>query len=91
MSPHPTPTHLRSRPDSDAHGQLHAVLVRDCDGRHVLRSVADDGDEDHADEDLWGRVGVCVVWCMCGWKGGGGAVVWCCHTNHTSTQTHAHD
>ena len=47
---------LQRRPERDAHGQVHLVLDGDDDGRDVLGGVADDGEQDQADERL-GDVG----------------------------------
>ncbi len=43
---------LDARADGDAHGQVHLVAHSHDAGRHVLGGVADDGDEDEADEVL---------------------------------------
>ena len=43
---------LQAAADGDADGEVHLVLVRDNDGGNVLGGVADDGDEDEADEGL---------------------------------------
>ncbi|KAJ8566818.1 hypothetical protein ON010_g6302 [Phytophthora cinnamomi] len=43
---------LRGRSHCDAHGELHLVVQRDLDSRHVLHSVAHDGQQDDADERL---------------------------------------
>ena len=41
---------LQAAADGDADGEVHLVLVRDDNGGDVLGGVADDGDEDEADE-----------------------------------------
>lgn len=43
---------LQGTADGDADGEIHLVLVRDDAGRDVLGRVADDGQQDEADEGL---------------------------------------
>jgi hypothetical protein len=47
------------RPNANSNGQLHLVLHRHPDGRNVLCSIGDNGEEDKTDERLGDVVSLC--------------------------------